>query len=212
MESNNKQLKELTEIRNLMEKSSKFLSLSGLSGIVAGSVAIFGALNVWLYTQAGTASYDSFYRGVGESTNIPFLRFLVLNAVIVLFLALLSAWYFSKRKAKRMNVSLWNSAARRMLVNLFIPLATGGLLCIILLFRLELNLIVPLMLLFYGLALINAGKYTENSVNYLGLAEIVTGLLAVVFINQSLLFWTLGFGVWHIVYGIVMYYLNKRTW
>jgi len=212
MENQNKQLQELAEIRNLMEKSSKFLSLSGLSGVVAGSVAIFGALNVWLYTQAGAASYDSFYKGVGESADIPFLRFLVLNAVIVLVLALLSAWYFSKRKAKRMNVSLWNSATRRMLLNLFIPLATGGILCLILLFRLQLNLIVPLMLLFYGLALINAGKYTENSVNFLGLAEIVTGLLAVVFINQSLLFWTLGFGVWHVIYGIVMYYLNKRAW
>ncbi len=74
------------------------------------------------------------------------------------------------------------------------------------------NLIAPLMLLFYGLALVNAGKYTEYSINYLGFAEIITGLLAVIFINNSLLFWTVGFGVWHIIYGIVMYYINKKTW
>jgi hypothetical protein len=142
---------------------------------------------------------------------MPVLRFLVINALIVLFFALLSAWYFSKRKAKKLNVPLWNLATRRMLLNLIIPLATGGILCLVLLFRMELNLIVPLMLIFYGLALINGGKY-EFSINFLGIAEIITGLLAVVFINHNLLFWTLGFGVWHIIYGIVMYYIHDKSW
>jgi len=137
---------------------------------------------------------------------------MVINASIVLILALISAWYFSKLKAKRMNVPLWNSASKSMLLSLFIPLLTGGILCVILLFQQELNLIAPLMLLFYGLGLISAGKYTDSSINYLGFAQLITGLLATAFNDHSLLFWTLGFGVWHIVYGIVMYYVHKKSW
>jgi len=212
MESNQKHLHELSEIRNMMEKSSRFLSLSGLSGIAAGTLAIFGALNVWIFTRVGNVRYDAHFNAIGKSSDMHILRFLVLNAIIVLVLAMISSWYFSKRKAKRMNLPLWNSATKRMLVNLLIPFITGGILCIILLVRLELNLIVPLMLIFYGLALINAGKYTEYSVNFLGFAEILTGLLSVIFINNSLLFWTIGFGVLHIIYGIVMYYLHKKAW
>lgn len=212
METNQKHLQDLAEIKSLMEKSSRFLSLSGLSGVFAGSFAIFGALNVWLYTRAGMVKYDHQFRGLGDFVEEPVLRFMLINAAIVLFLSLLSAWYFSKRKANRMNLPLWNPASKRMLLNLLIPLITGGVLCVILMIRQDLNLIAPLMLLFYGLALINAGKYTEDSINYLGFVEIITGLLAVVFINHSLLFWTLGFGVWHIIYGVVMYYLHKKSW
>lgn len=212
MDSNNKHLEELATIRSLMEKSSRFLSLSGLSGVFAGTFAIFGALNVWLYTRVGEVKYDEFYNGIGEYSEMPILRFLVLNALIVLVLALLSGWYFSKRKAEKMGIPLWNSASRRMLINLFIPIVTGGIFCIVLLFRMELNLIVPLMLVFYGLGLINAGKYTEYTINLLGIAQIITGIFALYFDNQSLLFWTLGFGVWHIVYGIFMYYQHKKAW
>ncbi|MGE5429024.1 MAG: hypothetical protein ACM3O8_14110, partial [Methylococcaceae bacterium] len=66
------------------------------------------------------------------------------------------------------------------------------------------------MLIFYGLALVNAGKFTLSEVHYLGITEIVLGLMAAVFINWGLLFWALGFGVMHIVYGMMMYYKYER--
>ncbi len=212
MDTTEKQLKELAEIRNLMEKSSRFLSLSGLSGILSGGFAVFGALNVWLYSGIKGVGYSPINEGAEAVIDISFQRFIIINALIVLLLSLVFSWYFSKRKAKKMKVKLWNTASKSMLLNLFIPLVAGGLFCITLFLRQEFYLIVPVMLLFYGLALISAGKYTEYSVNYLGVAELVTGLLAAIFINQSLLFWTLGFGVLHIIYGIVMYYHHKKTW
>jgi hypothetical protein len=66
------------------------------------------------------------------------------------------------------------------------------------------------MLIFYGLSLVNAGKFTFSEIHYLGLTEIVLGILAGIFINHGLLFWTLGFGLMHIVYGTVMYYRHER--
>ncbi len=129
METNQKHLQELAEIRSLMDKSSRFLSLSGLSGIFAGTFAIVGALNVWLYTRIGLVRYDEYFSGSGTSVDMPLLRFMVINAVIVLILALLSGWYFSKRKADRMNIPLWNSASRRMLVN-FLFLLQPGAFCV----------------------------------------------------------------------------------
>ena len=57
---------------------------------------------------------------------------------------------------------------------------------------------------------VNASKYTLNDIRYLGLTEIFLGLVALVFLEYSLLFWAIGFGLVHIIYGIVMYYKYER--
>ena len=50
MTDNKKHIEDIAEIRSLMEKSSKFISLSGLSGILAGIFALIVqfALNIFL--------------------------------------------------------------------------------------------------------------------------------------------------------------------
>ena len=109
------------------------------------------------------------------------------------------------RKAKRKGLPVWDSTAKRLLLNLLIPLATGGLFCLVLLYHRQVGMIAPATLIFYGLALLNASKYTLNDIRYLGILEIIIGLIASVYIGYGLLFWAVGFGVLHIVYGIVMY-------
>ena len=211
MKTNEKHLQELTEIRNLMEKSSRFLSLSGLSGISAGIIAIAGALAVWIFTAMGDIRYDEYYRTLSGREDMNVLRFIVIDAFLVLILAIGSGLYFSSRRAMKMGIPFWNSASKRLLMNLLIPLGTGGMICIILLFRNGLNLVAPLMLVFYGLALINAGKYTQYNINYLGITEILTGILAMIFIQYSLYFWTIGFGLWHILYGSIFYFRYEKA-
>jgi len=211
MNTTHHHLEELAEIRKLMEKSSKFLSLSGLSGVFAGSFAIIGSFIAWWHLGFGKIKYNEFYQVISSDSQLSVIRFLVIDAFIVLFLALTFAWYFSRRKAAKMGVSLWNSASRRLLVNPFIPLVTGGIFCIIILFKENINLIAPLTLIFYGLGLVNAGKYTNYNINYLGIIEIIAGLVATIFSDYSFIFWVLGFGVWHIVYGSFMFYRYERS-
>jgi hypothetical protein len=130
---------------------------------------------------------------------------LMLTALVVLILALIGAFYFSFRKARIKGQKIWTPVSRRLLLNLLIPLITGAFFILFLYTQTQWLLIVPVMLIFYGLALVSAGKFTYSEVFYLGLLEILTGFAALIFRGNPLLFWMMGFGCLHIVYGIVMY-------
>ncbi|MBN1416619.1 MAG: hypothetical protein JW973_16065 [Bacteroidales bacterium] len=195
-----------------MERSSRFLSLSGLSGIAAGLTALIGSGVAFFYLGHDDRYFDSnayfqnkLYGDMQDGTG-----FLVTDALIVLFLALGSVIYFTTRKARRNNTKVWNNTSKRLLINVFIPLAAGGVFCIALLINGIFFLIAPATLVFYGLALVHASKYTLPDVRMLGFAEIITGLAASFLVGYGLLFWAFGFGVLHILYGVIMYY--KYEW
>lgn len=212
MKTNSTNPKEdLQTIREIMERSSKFLSLSGLSGIFAGVCALIGAAIAWFFIlDSGNVQYEEYMRipGAWSASGIRF--YLAMDALLVLGFAALGATYFSQRKARKAGQRFWTNTTQRLLVNLLIPLVSGGIFTLILVYRNNLELVASVMLIFYGLSLVNAGKFTFSEIHYLGLTEIVLGILAGVFINQSLLFWTIGFGLMHIVYGAVMYYRHER--
>jgi predicted lysophospholipase L1 biosynthesis ABC-type transport system permease subunit len=209
----NEHLQTLTEIRSLMERSSKFLSLSGLSGVSAGIVALIGSAVVYMRLRTDWLSilnYDKLGRhGVGGYAAAN--QFLLQTAIIVLVSALALGTLFTVRKAKRQGQRVWNQASRRLLWALAVPLVTGGIFCLALLHYRLLFLQVPAMLIFYGLALLNGSKYTVRDVEYLGYSEIALGLLALFLTGYNLTFWTVGFGVLHIVYGAAMYWKYDRT-
>lgn len=217
MNQQSEYLKNLEEIRRIMERSSRFLSLSGLTGVFAGTLALLGALAVYIYKfDFFTARYSNggvFIRedllSGSELTNL--ITFLFMVGSIVLVLALSFGVYFTTRNARRKGLPVFDVIAKRMLVNLFIPLVTGGLFCIVLLYHNLLYLVAPSTLVFYGLALINASKYTHNDIRYLGICEIILGLIGLLFAGYGLLIWAFGFGVLHIVYGIVMYNKYERA-
>ncbi len=200
------QLKALSEMRDLMNRSSRFLSLSGLSGICAGVFALIGAVVAWQYLYAID---DDLYGNLPVPTR--FYTFFFVDAGFVLFFSLIAGWYFSNRRAKKAGVPLLDETALRMLVNLFIPLATGGLFCIALLYYGIVGLIAPATLIFYGLALLNASKYTVKDIRFLGICQIILGLISTMFIFHGLIFWALGFGLLHIIYGTVLYYKYERA-
>jgi len=197
-------LEDLKHIRSMMERSSKFLSLSGLSGISAGVVALIGA-------YAASNMLDGKMKITG---NI--LYDLIILAIIIIIGAAVTGFYFCARKAKKNGVRLWMPITYQVLGEFLIPMIVGGLFCLVLLYQGEPYLIIPSMLIFYGLALITASSRTYKNIKILGACEIVLGLIAGFFVHANseylsvqihfgLLFWAMGFGVFHIIYGLVMY-------
>lgn len=197
---------DLQAIRSIMERSSKFLSLSGLSGVLAGIIALTGAAVAWLFILQGQ-TYAEFLIDLRYG---PAALLLVADAMVVLILAFSGAAIFSLRKAKKAGLPFWSPTTRRVLLHLFIPLATGGVVIALLIARRQPDLIAPAMLIFYGLALVNTGKFTFGEIHYLGLTQIVLGLLALGYTGQGLLLWALGFGVMHILYGTLMYLRHEH--
>jgi hypothetical protein len=200
------QLEALTEIRSLMERSTRFISLSGLTGVFAGVYALVGAGAA--YWQLKINVYDSMryaYLQSSQNAMLKFLLFFFIDAGIVLALTLLTAIYFTTKKASEHGQSIFDKAALRLAAHLFFPLGVGGVFCVALLNYGLFGLIAPSMLIFYGLGLINASKFTFENIRYLGLAEVTLGLIASFITGNGLFFWSIGFGVFHIVYGVYMY-------
>lgn len=201
---------ELQEIKSLMERSSRFLSLSGLSGVSAGIFALIGAFIAYRMLDYGHIKYDEHLYLLQSKQGGNIIFKLLIVGVGTFITAFGSALYFSYRKAKRNKFALLDHTAKKLLLHLFIPLVTGGLFAIILIYRNDITLLASVTLIFYGLALVNAGKYTFGEVHYLGISEIILGLLAGLFTSFGLVFWAIGFGILHILYGLVMYYRYER--
>jgi len=212
MDKQQEQLETLREIRSLMERSSRFLSLSGLSGVIAGIVAIAGVVAAYLYLGLSPLEpgYYQFAKGENGEPNPAFYTFLIADISIVLIVSLLAASLLTMRKARQLGQPAWDAVAKRLLVNMAVPLVAGGIYCLVLLYHGQIAFIAPATLIFYGLALFNAGKYTVNDIRYLGVLEIITGLMASFAIEFGLLFWAFGFGILHIVYGITMYFKYEK--
>ncbi|MBL3654654.1 hypothetical protein [Fulvivirga sediminis] len=198
---------DIFEIRSMMEKSSRFMALSGLSGVMAGVYALIAAyISYQIFYFSDEIIYESLtYREV--SANVIKLFLVALSTLI---LAVGTGFLLSYRRARRNGQKMWDAAARRMLINFSIPLATGGIFVLIMFFKGAIGLLAPATLIFYGLALVNGSKYTYSDIRQLGLLEILLGLLSCYFIGYGLLFWTIGFGVLHIIYGGVMYFKYER--
>ena len=208
MSEQNQHLDTLQDIRRMMKRSSKFLSLSGLSGIAAGCWALVGAY----FAYDWIVEYYNNYGSSGYSGNaFQKLKYnLLFLAAAVLVAALLSAFYFTWRRANKNKLPFWDHTTQVLTINMLIPLITGGLVILAMLRYDEWRYVGPLSLIFYGLALVNASKYTLNDILYLGLSEIVLGLINTQFIGYGLYFWALGFGVLHIIYGFAMWWKNER--
>lgn len=106
---------------------------------------------------------------------------------------------------------MWDVSSRRLVLNFLIPLVAGGAFCLVLIQYGIAGLVAPATLIFYGLACINASKYTMRDIRYMGVAFIILGLVSTQYIGYGLYFWALGFGVCHIIYGALMYYKYDRT-
>jgi hypothetical protein len=195
-----KYIEDLKEIKEVMNRSTRFISLSGLSGVSTGIVAMGGVLLAYL-TFFKEKNYLVYHAVELDKEDISKL---LMIAVGTLILSIVCAVFFTKRKSKNQNPKIVNKLTKELLINLLIPLIAGGLLCLMLLFKGFVGILPSLTLIFYGLSLINASKFTLTELRNLGLIEIFFGLLAFQFITYSLFFWAIGFGLVQISYGLII--------
>jgi len=196
-------LKDISEIKDLMNRSSRFISLSGLSGIFAGIYALIGAAVAWWLVANSGREYLILDGQV--------FRLILLDLFLIAFLSVVTAIYLTTRKARKNGEKIWDTSSRRLIINFLIPLIVGGIYILIILNQQKYGQTAALMLIFYGLALINASKYSIGHVRYLGFIEIVLGLICAILPGYGFWLWVIGFGIMHILYGSIMFVQEKKT-
>ncbi|MEO0552170.1 MAG: hypothetical protein AAF149_03150 [Bacteroidota bacterium] len=207
MGSKDQYINDISEIKNIMERSSRFISLSGLSGVFAGLYALVGA---WLVFDRMYSTEGFIYSRAFKYTYSSDIVFMLSVAIGVLVLAIATGIFFTTRKARKEERKIWDNTTKRLLVNLLIPLITGGIICLTLLDKNQYLMVPPATLVFYGLALVNASHHTFRDIRYLGITQIALGLIAFMYLGYGLLFWAIGFGIMHIVYGASMYFKYEK--
>jgi hypothetical protein len=216
-------LEALQDIKRIMERSSRFISLSGWSGVAAGLCALAGAALAWNrmnnYRNTGFYSGDLDVRGGIDGKPLsyythellsPLATDLLFIAVGVFVAALTLAFLFTYIRSRKSNLPIWSPTARRLMWTTLVPLVVGGIVVLNMLQMGYYAHIAPLCLIFYGLALLNGSKYTLGEVRYLGYCQVLLGLINLWKPHDGLLFWAIGFGVLHIVYGVVMWWRYER--
>ena len=215
MENSKEHLNDLHDIKKMMERSSRFISLSGWSGIAAGICALTGAL--FAHDALKRNYYSISSSSQDENNYFPFLlqqlwQDRLFHIALLTFAAsLISAIFFTWLRSKKNNTPIWSPTSRKLLWSVFLPIVVGGFFLLKLVESGTYGLIAPGCLIFYGLALINGSKYTFGEIKYLGYTDLLLGLLNCWYIGWGLYFWATGFGVMHIVYGTIMWYKYERT-
>ena len=207
-------INDLQHIKKMMERSSRFISLSGLSGISAGLCAIIGAwvAHPYVFGQKDLLinSDIGIVQAMANDYAIILNTYLFWIAAATFIAALISAFFFTYTKSKKDGTALWGNTSKRLMINVSIPVAVGGLFLFKMLHYGTFGLVAPGCLIFYGLGLINASKYTLDEIRYLGYVQIILGVINLWFVGYGLYFWAMGFGVMHIVYGVYMWQKYER--
>jgi len=198
---------ELADIKTMMERSTRFLSLSGLAGVLAGIYALIGVAIAWYWIYFPDTSFG---QGTTPMNGKELMNNLLMISLAVLVLAIGSAYLLSQKKSQRNSHQFWSPASKRFLLALFIPVLAGGIFSFALIHQSSFHMIAPSTLVFYGLGLINASHFTLSDVKNLGIGQLILGLIAAFFPEFGLLCWTIGFGALHVIYGSLMYYKYDR--
>jgi hypothetical protein len=201
MDNQEQSLAAIQDIKRIMERSSRFISLSGWSGIAAGVCALGGA---WVATHF-IVQYKT---GTIQASLLENMLVLVAGATFVA--AFISSFIFTYIRSRREGIAVWGNSAQRLVFNTSVPLVAGAFVVYRMLVLGEYGLIAPSCLIFYGLALVNGSRYTLGEVKYLGYFQVALGIINLWMPGNGLYFWTLGFGLLHIIYGVVMWWKYER--
>ena len=202
-----KAIEDIKTIRNYIESSNRYLSLSGMSGVLAGIYALAGGvMGYWLLPTEGR----SIFMDTALSNNSVLANYARI-AGAVLLLSVITAFMYTRYKALSKNLPLWNKVASRMFFEMFMVLAPAGAVMCVLVSNGMIGWLVPLALIFYGISLVVGSRYGKSELFHLGAIEVSLGLINLFMPQFSLEFWCLGFGIMHIAYGWILYNKYDRT-
>ena len=205
----------LQDIKQMMERSSRFISLSGLSGIAAGICALLGAAAAFTVIKKAGYSPIDYTSTNADITNryneLSVNHSLILIACATFVAAFISAFIFTYIRCKKNNTPVWNASSRRLTFSALVPMAVGGIFLLKLMDNFNYEFIAPGCLIFYGLAVLNGSKYTLQEIRYLGYALLLLGLINLWMPEYSILFWAIGFGLLHIIYGVIMWVKYEKN-
>ncbi len=213
MTTQSQSLDAIQDIKRIMERSGRFISLSGWSGIIAGLCGLVGAAiaaSKLAAFNAGAYGEDSAGNRVHTAEWDRLVNEFYILAAVIFVAALVSAFIFTYLRSRKEGIAIWGKSAVRLLWNVLLPMAVGGFFVLRLLSLENYVLIAPACLIFYGLALVNASKYTLGEVRYLGYSQLMLGLISLWLPGSGLICWALGFGVMHIIYGVTMWWKYER--
>jgi hypothetical protein len=214
MDEQHQTLQDIRHIKKMMERSSRFISLSGLSGISAGVCALIGAyfayIKLSLYHHNNILYSNPSARNTSADSVELLTKELLTIGLLTFVAAFITSFLFTYLRSKKAGIPLWGTTTFRLLWNISIPLAAGGLFLLRSIQLESYSLIAPGCLIFYGLALVNASKFTLGEVRYLGYGQIILGILNLWLINYGLYFWAVGFGILHIIYGLLMWFKYEK--
>ena len=178
-------LDQIRFIRSAVESGGPFTAVPGLGGVAMGVVGLVATA----VAASETASPQRW------------LTVWFITAAVAVTIGVVSMI----RKSRRAGPSLVSVPARRFALAFFPALAAAGVLTFALVQREAWDLLPPLWLLSYGVAVTGGGALSERIVPFMGLALLVIGVLAlfVPFQIANLLL-GLGFGVVQIAAGVVI--------
>ena len=207
MKNHEEQLAAIQEMRNMMDQATRFKLISGLSGMIAGILSLLSLYVIYIMSGISPFEVEALER-VWRGSN-PILISCIFISLFVACMGL--GLYMSRRNARQAGKNAWDGSAKRLVFSLLIPVLTGGVFSMLLIQLGLVSLFAPVTLLFYGMGLLSASKFTLDAVRTVGLIFIGLGLLATGILSYGLLIWTLGFGLVHIVYGFIIYVKYERV-
>lgn len=190
----------LRVIRELMERSTRYSTFSGLSGICAGLFSILGCLvqRFWVLSLPASERLVAF----------------TINWTLVIALTIGADFFLTKRKAPLVGKTILSRLGRQMVVASAPGLLTGALLTLFLLQQGHMDQVYPVWMLSYGSAVCAVGLFSQKEVGRLGRAFLTAGALTLAlglltalqpYIASLGLFITaLTFGGFHIAYGLIV--------
>ena len=201
----------------MMDRSSRFISLSGLSGIAAGLCGLAGAWAIQRWFSALPLEVQNSFFNAGNS-NQPGASLsgaatsqLLQISLVTFIAAVIVAFLFTWLRSKKNNTPLWGGATRRLLWATLIPIVAGAIFLYKTMQGGAYFLLAPGCLVFYGLSLLQGGRYTVSEVKYLGITMMGCGIICLFFPEKGVALWAFGFGVLHIVYGALMWWRYERN-
>ena len=171
-------------IRETMERASAFTAVSGWAQVATGATAIVASV-----------------LAARQASALGWLTVWFTEALLSL---VISGWAM-RRKAHALETPLLSAPGRKVVLSLAPPLFAGALLTVPL-YRAHLTEAIPGMwLLLYGTGIVTGGAFSVRIVPVMGLCFMLFGALALVSPASWANYWmAAGFGVLHIIFGIVI--------